>query len=274
MRYTASDSAFQHPVWMSPEEIADPKGFIEDFCRSWDLADCRFYLWQMLSGSLGLGAQPVEASPGSQLYFFENLVAMVEAVYLINQSPEPAAPEQPIRQEKPEEKDSRAENEKRLIEGRPDIKTELDAFFYAYTLKDFTERLFFILEAYSQNDYYRKSSPSDVLYAMEKLSDLIRTAHRIYQEVLEEGSSLDFSLKPGLERIAPFGYLKTGNPFEAITLFFKARTLEEWERCIKHITFFALSKDEPDEGGTKEDTLYLYSVFCGLVEVCKAIKQY
>jgi hypothetical protein len=267
MRYTATGPASQHPVWMSPEETADPKGFIEDFCRSWDLTDCRFYLWRMLSGSLSCGSYPVDASAGSQLYFFENLVAMIEAVYQLRQVQPAGEPGSPA-EERAEVNNSQVENDSTLIESQPEVQAGIDAFFSAYSLKEFTERLFFILEAYSANDYYKKSSPSDVLYAMEKLSDLIRVAHDIYQELNKRGKGLEFSREPGHEQIALFGDLQARNPSEVITAFFEARTLEEWERCLKHITFFALSTDDPDEGGCKEDTLHLYNTVCGLVEAC------
>jgi len=84
MRYTTSDPKFQDPIWMSPEEATEPAKFISDFCQSWDLSDCRFYLWQMLSNSIASDSQPNGASSGSQVYFFENVVAMIEAVYLVN----------------------------------------------------------------------------------------------------------------------------------------------------------------------------------------------
>ena len=37
---------------------------------------------------------------------------------------------------------------------------------------------------------------------------------------------------------------------------------------MRHVLFFALSTDDPDEGGCKEDTLGLYNMVCGLVEGC------
>lgn len=270
MRYTATGPASQHPVWMSPEETADPKGFIEDFCRSWDLTDCRFYLWRMLSGSLSCGSYPVDASAGSQLYFFENLVAMIEAVYQLRQVQPAGEPGSPA-EERAEVNNSQVENDSTLIESQPEVQAGIDAFFSAYSLKEFTERLFFILEAYSANDYYKKSSPSDVLYAMEKLSDLIKAAHRIYKSRPEQSaeSGAEGELIPDM---AAFRHVQARSSFEVITRFFQCRTLEEWERCIKHITFFALSTDDPDEGGAKEDTLFLYTVFCGLAQACHLLK--
>lgn len=113
-----------------------------------------------------------------------------------------------------------------------------------------------ILEAYSAPDYYRLGSPSDVVYAIERLSDLIKVAHEIYQQL----PGADFSGE------APEAATSIGNAHSAIRQFFEARSLEEWERCLRHVLFFALSTDDPDEGGCKEDTLGLYSRICGLVE--------
>ena len=59
----------------------------------------------------------------------------------------------------------------------------------------------------------------------------------------------------------------------AIRQFFEARGLEEWERCLRHVLFFALSTDDPDEGGCKEDTLYLYNSVCELVAACWVVRQ-
>ncbi len=242
MRYTASDSTLQHPVWMSPEEMVEPGELLREFCRSWDLADCRFYLWQMLSNSISSNNPRIEATHGDQLYFFENLMAMIEAVYLTNQ-PSAATVDQQI------EERGKIDNP---------IKSGLAAFFDTYTPEQFSVRWRLILEAYSARDYYRQSSPSDVLYAIEKLSDLIQVAHEIYRQLPGEGFPDE----------APEAMPAIGSAHLAIRRFFEARSLEEWDRCLRHVLFFALSTDDPDEGGCKEDTLGLYNMVCGLVEGC------
>lgn len=521
MRHTTCNPEFQHPVWMSPEEMAEPGELLREFCRSWDLADCRFYLWQMLSNSISYDHPHIEAMPGHQIYFFENLVAMIEAVYLTNRL-SGAAADQRAEAEKGEiEPSSVAGSDpslnNRLVEGiveavspdaifqlkgaaasevsnlvvllenkeqkpisdfqemireriapisaatvsvfttyyfksvtdrsgalyftlalegaemvylkdgqnftvpalpekfsdkaglvfesfyrkaksfhtmaeghlkkgeneltaffchqaselsltallyattgsrdkthhiarklgqarllnpklneelfgpemlvlleqayvksrynagfrvseeqatefvektgqlialvgeafraitakfnKPDeptaeapienpveanaipvpsdrqrIRSELAEFFNSYKPHDFSVRWRTILEAYSAPDYYRLGSPSDVVYAIERLSDLIKVAHEIYQQLPGE----DFSGE------AP----EVANAHKAIRQFFEARGLEEWERCLRHVLFFALSTDDPDEGGCKEDTLGLYNMVCGLVEGC------
>ena len=222
--------------------MAEPGELLREFCRSWDLADCRFYLWQMLSNSISFNNPRIEATHGDQLYFFENLMAMIEAVYLTNQSSAATVDQQ--------------------IEERDEIddptKSELAAFFDTYTPEQFSVRWRLILEAYSARDFYRQSSPSDVLYAIEKLSDLIKVSHEIYQQL--PGEDFPDEASGAMPAI--------GSAHSAIRQFFEARSLEEWERCLRHVLFFALSTDDPDEGGCKEDTLYLYNSVCELVAGC------
>jgi len=144
MRYITSDPKIQHPVWMSPAEMAEPGELLIEFCRSWELTDCRFYLWQMLSNSILSNNTHVEATHGDQIYFFENLITMIEAVYLTNQ------PSAIIVDRQIEERDK--------IDSH--IKSELAAFFDTYTPEQFSVRWRLILEAYSAQDYYKQSSPS------------------------------------------------------------------------------------------------------------------
>jgi len=91
MRYTTSSEEHQYPVWISPEEIASPADFVRNFCDSWKLSDCRFYLWQMLSNSISYEFTHIEASAGGQIFFFENIMAMIESVYLLNTETEKPA---------------------------------------------------------------------------------------------------------------------------------------------------------------------------------------
>ena len=82
MRFASENNKDFHPVWMTPEEINDPAEFINEYCRSNSIVYCRFILWQMLSNSVSMENQHIYASAGEQLYFFENLMPLIEAVYL------------------------------------------------------------------------------------------------------------------------------------------------------------------------------------------------
>ncbi len=278
MRYTTSDPKFQDPVWMSPEERKEPEEFISDFCRSWGLSECRFYLWQMLCNSIASDSQPIGASSGSQVYFFENIVAMIEAVYLVNQISETATDRSPGEEEEVVVEESAGVDSEGLLvykdegsrlssfsalAGRDSIESELSLFFDSYKPEHFAVRWRAILEAYSAQDYYKQGSPSDVVYAIEKLTDLIKAAHEIYQRLSGEGF-LDE---------APEGMPVIGSAHSTIRQFFQTRGLEEWKRCLRHVLFFALSTDDPDEGGCKEDTLYLYNSVCELVAACWMVRK-
>ena len=83
MRFISEGDADVRPLWMSPQEINDPLEFIRQFCSLHSIADCRFFLWQMLSNSVSAKNTDANASAGEQLYFFENLMPFIEAVFLM-----------------------------------------------------------------------------------------------------------------------------------------------------------------------------------------------
>lgn len=87
MRFYSEDDEGGRPVWMSPEEIADPGNLLREFCEEYSLSNCRFYLWKMLTASVSAGNHPPEASAGAQLHFLENLMPALEALYLIYKAP-------------------------------------------------------------------------------------------------------------------------------------------------------------------------------------------
>ncbi|WP_345027540.1 hypothetical protein [Ravibacter arvi] len=262
---------------MSPEEVTEPAKFISDFCRSWDLSDCRFYLWQMLSNSIASDSQLIGASSGSQVYFFENIVTMIEAVYLVNRMLETAADRSPGKGEevvkepvgigseglfvyRDEESERNSSSVPASLNG---IESELSLFFDSYKPEDFAVRWRTILEAYSAQDYYKQGSPSDVLYAIERLTDLIKAAQEIFRQLTGESPSYN----------GPEATATLGNAYSVIRQFFEMRGLDDWERCLRHVLFFALSTDDPDEGVCKEDTLWLYNVVYELVKGCWMVRE-
>lgn len=83
MRFISEDHTDVSPLWMSPQEINDPSELIRQFCNLHSIADCRFFLWQMLSNSVSAKNTDINASAGEQLYFFENLMPFIEAVFLL-----------------------------------------------------------------------------------------------------------------------------------------------------------------------------------------------
>lgn len=554
MRYTTSSEEHQYPVWISPEEIASPADFVRNFCDSWKLSDCRFYLWQMLSNSISYEFTHIEASAGGQIFFFENIMAMIESVYLLNTETEKPAingnsdPSHVqhsdtsretstddlvakivciIREVAPADKiflisstteqsmvpkfdfivltesaDAKSTSEyeseiknstasmaaieisifktsyfqsivengggiyfslvlqkaelvfdsgkqkdfiipvsknfdraqlrfdyfhKRAVsflktseahlkrkeyeltafschqavehalnallfclmgvkhkthnlnklltlsswvitefqsnffedENQIDLlpvlqsayikarysekftvdskqadillaKTEqllmlvtqaveeikdsygssgttftlessvdkedpgfkdqvssndsicetyqpfLKSFFDFYAPEDFKKRFFLILQAYSQNDYYRRSSPSDVLFTMEKLGEVVFAAKELYSEHLtinylknedagKNSRSIDF-FTPG-----ELSFVEQQHPLPVIAEFFDFKTYEQWDECLKHISFFALCSDDPAETGFKEDTMTIFEKVMRLINACHII---
>lgn len=83
MRHLSDDSNDQKPVWLSSVEIQSPKTFLQSSLKDYTVADCRFFLWQMLSASISAHNQHTDASPGEQICFFENLMPFIECAFLV-----------------------------------------------------------------------------------------------------------------------------------------------------------------------------------------------
>jgi HEPN domain-containing protein len=152
----------------------------------------------------------------------------------------------------------------------------LKSFFDCYAPDDFKKPLFLILQAYSQNDYYRQSSPADVLFAMEKLGELIYAANELHSGHLTIAPREDHNtvIKSELTESFTLGELSISekqNPHQVIAEFFSFKTYEQWDECLEHISFFALCSDDPAEAGYKEDTLTIFEKVCKLVGACHRI---
>jgi hypothetical protein len=139
------------------------------------------------------------------------------------------------------------------------LKSQLSDFFDSHTPSEFSDKLSVILQAYSANDYYRQSSPSDVLFTMEKLSDLVTVANMIYRNTL-------FNPSANKSKITNL-QIQTGS-YNDIAGFFEHQPLRWWQETIKHITFFALCKDNPVDAGYCYDTLFIFTSFGKLVGAC------
>ncbi|REA64495.1 hypothetical protein DSL64_02815 [Dyadobacter luteus] len=139
------------------------------------------------------------------------------------------------------------------------LADKLSEFFDSHTPAEFSGKLSIILQAYSANDYYRQSSPSDVLFTMEKLSDLVTAAHMICRNTL-------FNPSANKSKITNL-QTQTGS-YNDIADFFEHQPLKRWQETIKHITFFALCKDNPVDAGYCHDTLFVFNSFSKLVVAC------
>lgn len=213
MRFV-SEGADLRPLWMSPEEISDPAELISHFCKTHNIADCRFLLWQMLSNSISTGTLHIHASAGEQLYFFENLMPFLEAVFLMQhetklthgESSETEAIGGNSNKARVEEnrqivpssgmfqsvsfKRGKFKRKQKHIRNHSiwyrqrisDPFKVITDFFDAYSLMSFKANLYDVLQAVSADHFYQKGSPSDVLYIFERIESMINAAYLINNE--------------------------------------------------------------------------------------------
>lgn len=252
MRHTTCNPEFQHPVWMSREEMAEPGELIREFCRSWDLADCRFYLWQMLSNSISYDHPHIEAMPGGQIYFFENLIAMIEAVYLTNR-PSVARIEK-------QTKEREAEIEKSAVAGSDENRANrlvaaivefvpADAIFLS---RDAVTSEISNLVVFIENN--EQTSISDFQELIRERISTIAPATvsvfttQYFKSVTGRSEALYFTLiLEGAERF----YLKEGQEFTVLALPAKfsdraSLVFESFSRKAK--SFFAMAKGHLEKG--------------------------
>ncbi|PQA53394.1 hypothetical protein [Siphonobacter curvatus] len=85
MRKTTYIDSDRLPVWLDETEKQDPRDFLESFWGGYRLPECRFLLWELLSGALKGNADGYHwKAPASTLvYFFEQLCCHLEASYLL-----------------------------------------------------------------------------------------------------------------------------------------------------------------------------------------------
>lgn len=209
MRFISEDNSENRSVWMSSEEIINPWELVHQFCKIHSLTSCRFFLWQMLSNSVSAEGQHIDASAGEQIYFFENLMPFIEAVFLITRKgvndigieKSKTTPFTKGRTDSPIQEDKIPTSENLAI--NPDFTRScfkkrrrylrnhsiwfrdkvydpfkiIEIFFDAYSLANFKTYLIDVLKAVSDKQFYQKGSPSDVLYLLEKWESIINAAY-------------------------------------------------------------------------------------------------
>ncbi|TKT94049.1 hypothetical protein [Dyadobacter frigoris] len=304
MRFISENTKNFLPVWLAPEEINDPAEFIKQYCGTHSIVYCRFILWQMLSNSVSTENQHIDASPGEQLYFFENLMPLIEAVYLLQR--ESAKMVEGMSSETIIENDNNLEITEAKLTHRLNYKAEninfnkgtfkkkqknlrkhsiwyrekindpisvIANFFDAYSLTSFRTYLYEVLQTTSNDHFYQKGSPSDVLYVLEKLESLINAAYLINDE------NFMFEVSDTSEVSDTFNEVKTvhrnlettpsmlskeeiEDPKKVLIDFFNFRSLKEWKKELIEINGFALSKHPAQEWGAWIDSLsiFVYSI--------------
>ncbi len=305
MRFISEDDADIRPLWMSPQEINDPSEFIRQFCRMHTIADCRFFLWQMLSNSVSAKDTDANASAGEQLYFFENLMPFIEAVFLLQHtdserivgvSTEDKASHEniessvldknsaasasknslftgQIEKSKLKKKHKKLKNHSVWYRGRINDPFQVIRSFFDYSsLMSFKTNLYEILKVTSEDYFYQKGSPNSVSHHLERLESIINVAYLMNGEDLDytdiKSKSADQQLFPLTHEM--FHSLLTkeeiSNPHKVFSSFFEYKSLKEWKKTLIEINDFALSKHPSQEWGVWIDTLPVFVYSVKLAE--------
>ncbi|PQA55059.1 hypothetical protein [Siphonobacter curvatus] len=85
MRKTTYIDSDALPVWLDETEKQDPRGFLESFWGGYEIPECRFLLWELLSGALkgNVDGYHCQAPASTLVYFFEQLCCHLEASHLL-----------------------------------------------------------------------------------------------------------------------------------------------------------------------------------------------
>ena len=316
MRFISEDNADARPIWMSPQEINNPSEYISQFCSLHSLTDCRFYLWQMLSNSVSTKTPHINASAGEQLYFFENLIPFIEAVFVLQQAESQELSEAnsengkshessegfisdansatnvtndlPFAEQNGNNRDKKKHKElkKHSIWYREKINDPfqiIDEFFDYSSLMSFKANFYEILRVTSEDYFYQKGSPNDVLHNLERFESMINVAYLMNGEDL----GLTF-INPQVDdkKVFPVNHgmyhsllsrEQICDPRKVIASFFEYKSLKKWKEVLIEINDFALSKHPAHEWGVWIDTLAVFVHSVKLAEalylICRTHKQ-
>ncbi|MGX5854429.1 hypothetical protein ACWKW6_12315 [Dyadobacter jiangsuensis] len=290
MRYISENVNDLKPIWMSSPETDRPEKLLSEFWINYTIADCRFFLWQMLSASISTEGQHVDASPGEQIYFFENLVVYLEASFLLDHDRSFSKEDTGVRERiKPREYSVEADaSENRQKNGNQYSKLNkklkrrsiwhrdgfdnpyviLDSFFDAYDLPSFKERLFDVLQVCCQEKYYDKGCPADVLYFLEKVESIINAACLILSGEKEKGLAKS---KPSAEVAGKAGIgsaeIEPPAGIQFLKEFFEYKSLKKWKQELNRVCLYSLSSQSAQEWGVFIDLLAVYKLLSRLAEV-------
>lgn len=90
MRKTCYESNDYLPLWLDKAEENYPQEIIGDFFNAYALPDCRLYLWQMLKWYGREKDEEIMFETADCVPFFEKLICLVEAAYIIQQQEQKA----------------------------------------------------------------------------------------------------------------------------------------------------------------------------------------
>lgn len=305
MRFISENDGDSRPIWMSPEEINNPSEYINQFCSLHSLADCRFYLWQMLSNSVSVKTPHIHASPGEQVYFFENLIPLIESVFLLyNTEVEQVAN---LKEHTPDtdtegllsgqdsaesqsnvsifsgnDKPSRLRKKQKKLKRHSvwyrerinDPFQVIHDFFDFASLMNFKANFYEILKATCEDNFYQKGSPNNVLHCLEKFESMINVAYLLNGEDLGHrfvnSESDDKKTFPTNHEMyhSLLSMEQIADPREVLASFFEYKSLKGWKETLIEISDFALSKHPAHEWGVWIDIL---PVFVHSVKLAEAL---
>lgn len=291
MRFISENPADMRPIWMSQNEIEVPDNLLRQFFQDYSLSDCRFFLWQMLSASVATENKNSEAGNGELIYFFENLIPAIEAMYLIVKT-------EPLLELGVDGKSNVSHqpdvswdfNQKQVANIDPkELKQDLDKcsgrkmkkisrrlrrksiwfkekiddpyrivsrFIDGYSVEDFNCYLLGILESCSQNHFYQKASPADVLHFFENLESILNASYLIHRM---------FKLYGGLNSAVPRDQNHNEELTEFLQEFFSYKPIKQWKQDLSEIYNFSLSNQAAHLWVDWIDTLSIYTRFTKLV---------
>lgn len=250
----------------------------------------------MLSTSISAEGQHVDASPGEQIYFFENLVVYLEASFVLDQHrslskakagerehTEPGEPSGKSDSSKTNRGSLPKKVNKRLKrlsiwhrDGFNDPYAILDSFFDAYDLTSFKARLYDILQVCCQEKYYDKGCPADVLYLLEKVESIINAAYLILSSEKEKRLTQP---KPSAEVTSKAGVRQEGEidlsagTSQFLTEFFEYKSVKKWKQELNRICLYSLSSQSAQEWGVYIDSLTLYQLVGRLAETAFDLRK-
>lgn len=167
----------------------------------------------------------------------------------------------------------------------------IEDFFSAIPLHRYRKYILAMLKSAGSNSYWQKEDPGSLLYVQKKISDLMGAAKKL-QNPSKKPKKPQF--RPDLavfeqEMLDPGLYL-TGkehkqwaafprnlskkeflDPYLAFTRFFRRRSLNEWQRDLEEIVFYALSPHSCAEDLLDLDLLRINELLQKLVEAAHLI---
>ena len=167
--------------------------------------------------------------------------------------------------------------------------SSLHDFFDSYSLNDAIKLLKQVVKASTAKKEWNKGSPSDLMYFTEQIHGLCGTVYLISATISDSENYVLPILTPSKDlRCLKNGRFISGNhfatvwncfprhlkleefcnPFLVLKKFMVHGSKEEWQKTIRELTFFALSRDSSDDEYTASEILKNQKILLELLEAC------